>query len=84
MPRRAGFCVLSLEDWLEACDAAGVTSVPTREVARFGTGDLLNFDREGPHQERIAAAYANDGPSPREPRHQDARRRCCGSPGLWP
>ena len=56
--RREGFCAYSLEDWLESAAAANVPMVPAKRLADFEKTDLLNHERDGPHQKRLDNGYA--------------------------
>ena len=57
--RRADrFCPLSLGDWLQTAERAGVTAVPAETAAVFERDDMLNHEYNGPHQARLDAAYA--------------------------
>ena len=55
--RNEGFCPISLTDWLRLAERAGVPHVPGAGVAVFERDDLRHHEYEGPHQERLDAAY---------------------------
>lgn len=51
------FCPISLLDWMEAVERAGVPRVRAMCVAVFERDDLLKFDQRGPHESRLDLAY---------------------------
>ena len=69
------FCPLSLGDWLELCQQAGVPHVPAEKAAEFVLEDCLNFDTAGEHQERLKEIFATLEMS-REQDHM-LRLDCC-------
>ena len=56
MPNPQQFCPVSLEDWLELCQSAGIPHVPATRIATIGREDCLRFDSPGEHQDRLHAA----------------------------
>ena len=51
------FCPLSLGDWIEACEQAGVPFIPAEVVAVVERDDFLKYDVDGPHQARLRTAF---------------------------
>ena len=51
------FCTLSLGDWIETCEQAGTPFIPAQVVVVVERDDFLKYDMEGPHQERLSAAF---------------------------
>lgn len=49
----ATFCPEDLGDWIRLCEAARVPYVPATCVAEVSTSDVVMFDTEGPHTERV-------------------------------
>ena len=52
------FNCVSLGDWLEVCRRANVPSVPAYQIAALRKDDVLSFDVEGEHQERLAREFS--------------------------
>ena len=48
-----GHCPVSLEDWLKACDQAGVPAVPAERLTQIRLEDLMQWDVPGEHQTRL-------------------------------
>ena len=51
------FCPVSLGDWLEVCQRAGVPAIAAQQVAEVRKTDYLNWTDDGPVRERLMAAY---------------------------
>ena len=51
------FCVTALGDWLQACREADVPYVRADRVVEFEVEDLMNWDVEGPHGDRLAKGW---------------------------
>ena len=51
------FCVTALGDWLQACREADVPYVRADRIVEFQVEDLMNWDVEGPHGDRLAKGW---------------------------
>ena len=51
------FCPISLGDWLKVCEKAGIPYVPAERVSELNREDMLQFDTEGDHHERLKRSY---------------------------
>ena len=51
------FCPISLGDWIEACENADVPFVPAERITEFNRQDMLMFDVEGEHHQRLLQSY---------------------------
>ena len=51
------FCPVSLGDWLELCRQAQVPHVAAEKVTEIRRDDYLMFDTQGPHRDRLEAAW---------------------------
>ena len=74
------FCPVSLDDWLALCERAGVPQVPAERIVDFERSDVLNFDMEGPHQERLKTAF--EGLHSAHRKDHMFRWDCCASADL--
>ena len=69
------FCPVSLGDWLDLCQRTGVPCVPGERVTEIRREDYLSFDTQGPHRERLEAAW-QDIQAARKKDHM-MRLDCC-------
>lgn len=47
------FCPVDLGDWLDLCRKAKVAFIPAEKIAEVDCEDVVRFDEEGDHQERV-------------------------------
>ena len=82
------FCPIALTDWLAATERAGIPHVPGTAVAEFERADLQHHEYQGPHQDRLDAAFFSAAAECRIYREQHAsgetmmRWDCCASGNL--
>ena len=75
MTEEKRFCPVSLGQWLEVCLRAGIPAVPATQVAELRRTDMMSFDTDGPHQERLLAEFRKMDAA-RQPDHM-LRFDCC-------
>ena len=69
------FCPISLGDWLNLCQKAGVPAVPALQMATINRADYFQWDTPGQHHERLQEVFRQVHESIM-PRHM-LRYDCC-------
>ena len=52
------FSPYSLGDWISLCREVDIPHIPAVQITEIERDDWRKFDQDGPHQQRIAAAFA--------------------------